>query len=209
MDGLIGSALSNATSGDSIDLVDMGEEDITTCNDPILPAPVVTSHQHRFPSLDRKRTSDDIPSCSSDPPVFSSDDLPPGLENYDSHRRKRQYRGPWWQSRLGRVQSDGSAPVRQKRDFKRNIDSAVWMGSDETEATDDGDLDIEADLETEMPPIEVPSDNTFPNVRRHLTDSHNILTPDPRMQLEDEAQEEAARAVQELVDDDCQVIDLS
>ncbi|MCJ1381458.1 hypothetical protein MMC17_004569 [Xylographa soralifera] len=212
MDGLIGAGLSSAASGalqDSLDLVDTGEEEITTCYDPMLPEPIMITQRPRFPSLDRKRTRDDVPSCSSDPPVFSSDDLPPGLENYDSHRRKRQYRGRWWENGLGCVQSNGAAPVRKKRDFKRNIDSAVWMGSDETETSDDGDLDIEADLETRLPLAKPSFDNTFPNVRRKRTDSYNLLSPDPKMQPEEVAQEEAARVVQELVDDGWQVIDLS
>ncbi|MCJ1431585.1 hypothetical protein MMC27_000939 [Xylographa pallens] len=212
MDGLIGADLSNATSGalqDSIDLVDMGDAETTTCDDPILPAPVMITHRPRFPSLDRKRTRDDLPSYSSDPPVFSSDDLPPGLENYNSHRRKRQYQGRWWENRPSRVQSNNSAPVRKKREFKRNMDSAVWMGSDETETTEDGDLDIEADPEKRFPPVELSSDNMLPNVRRKRTDLYNLLSPDLRLQPEEVAQEEAARVVQELVDDGRQVIDLS
>ncbi|MCJ1287335.1 hypothetical protein MMC26_006684 [Xylographa opegraphella] len=209
MDGLVGAGLTNATTaGRSVDLLDMGDEDITTCDEPVLPSPVLITHRPRFPSLDRKRTRDDIPSCSSDPPIFSSDDLPPGLENYDSHRRKRQYRGTWWENRVGYIQSGGSAPVRRKREFKRNIDSAVWMGSDETETTDDGELDIEADLEKRLLPMES-SESRFPNGCRSRTALHNPVSPSPRLQYEEIAQEEAARVVQELVDDDSQVIDLS
>ncbi|KAL8704235.1 MAG: hypothetical protein Q9201_002613 [Fulgogasparrea decipioides] len=65
---------------------------------------------------------------SSDTPLFSSDDMPASSENYFEHRMKRQRRGPWWVRR-----SEKSIPVPQrkpKREFKRNVDSGVWMGSD-------------------------------------------------------------------------------
>ncbi|MCJ1393590.1 hypothetical protein MMC18_006465 [Xylographa bjoerkii] len=199
----------SGASQDSVDLVDVGEEELTTCNDPILPEPIRSTQLPRFPSLDRKRTRDDVPAYSSDPPVFSSDDLPPGLENYDSHRRKKQYRGRWWENRLGCGQGDGSAPVRKKREFKRNIDSAVWMGSDETETTDSGDLDIEADIEKELPPMDTSFDNTLPKVHKKRIDFSNVVSPDSGLQPEEVAQREAARVVQELVDDGCEVIDLS
>ncbi|KAL8896838.1 MAG: hypothetical protein Q9207_007512 [Kuettlingeria erythrocarpa] len=65
---------------------------------------------------------------SSDTPVFSSDDLPPSVENYFDHRQKRQRRGPWWQH----ADDEGFRVTRHKsrRTFKRNFDSGVWMGSD-------------------------------------------------------------------------------
>ncbi|KAB8075360.1 hypothetical protein BDV29DRAFT_108505 [Aspergillus leporis] len=70
---------------------------------------------------------------SSDPALFSSDDIPAsGLENYHapvSGSRKRRYRGTWW----GEMVKD---PKRKRADFKekRNVDSGVWMGSDESGA---------------------------------------------------------------------------
>ncbi|KAJ5933381.1 hypothetical protein N7454_005710 [Penicillium verhagenii] len=69
---------------------------------------------------------------SSDPALFSSDDIPAsGLENYNAPAmgagRKRRYRGTWW----GEQMID---PKRKRADFKekRNFDSGVWMGSDES-----------------------------------------------------------------------------
>lgn len=90
---------------------------------------------------------------SSDPALFSSDDVPAGLENYhaslaagghaDNGRggggavaaaaagggasRKRRYRGTWW----GEMVMD---PKRKRKDFKdkRFVDSGVWLGSDES-----------------------------------------------------------------------------
>ncbi|KAH2551058.1 hypothetical protein KXW12_002655, partial [Aspergillus fumigatus] len=74
---------------------------------------------------------------SSDPALFSSDDIPAsGLENYnapvssgDAVGRKRRYRGTWW----GETVVD---PKRKRADFKdkRLVDSGVWMGSDESTA---------------------------------------------------------------------------
>lgn len=71
---------------------------------------------------------------SSDPALFSSDDIPAsGLENYHAPAmgagRKRRYRGTWW----GEQVIDAK---RKRGDFKekRNVDSGVWMGSDESGA---------------------------------------------------------------------------
>ncbi|CAI7579947.1 unnamed protein product [Penicillium glandicola] len=71
---------------------------------------------------------------SSDPALFSSDDIPAsGLENYHATMsgagRKRRYRGTWWGEQV-------LDPKRKRADFKdkRNVDSGVWMGSDESGA---------------------------------------------------------------------------
>jgi hypothetical protein len=73
---------------------------------------------------------------SSDPALFSSDDIPAsGLENYNAPvsgaaaGRKRRYRGTWW----GETVVD---PKRKRAEFKdkRLVDSGVWMGSDESTA---------------------------------------------------------------------------
>lgn len=70
---------------------------------------------------------------SSDPALFSSDDIPAsGLENYNapvtgSAGRKRRYRGTWWGEQA-------AEPKKKRADFKekRHVDSGVWMGSDES-----------------------------------------------------------------------------
>ncbi|OQE28886.1 hypothetical protein PENSTE_c003G00203 [Penicillium steckii] len=71
---------------------------------------------------------------SSDPALFSSDDIPAsGVENYNAPvtgaGRKRRYRGTWWGEQV-------QDPKRKRADFKekRNVDSGVWMGSDESAA---------------------------------------------------------------------------
>ncbi|KAL5343457.1 hypothetical protein BJX70DRAFT_169743 [Aspergillus crustosus] len=76
---------------------------------------------------------------SSDPALFSSDDIPAsGLENYHapvagigsgSGTRKRRYRGTWWGELVKEKETK-----RKRVDFKdkRLVDSGVWMGSDES-----------------------------------------------------------------------------
>ncbi|EKV06870.1 Leucine-rich repeat, typical subtype [Penicillium digitatum] len=71
---------------------------------------------------------------SSDLALFSSDDIPAsGLENYHATGpgagRKRRYRGTWWGEQV-------LDPKRKRANFKekRNVDSGVWMGSDESGA---------------------------------------------------------------------------
>ncbi|RDW72376.1 leucine-rich repeat domain-containing protein [Aspergillus mulundensis] len=86
---------------------------------------------------------------SSDPALFSSDDIPAsGLENYHatgnasgngngSHSRKRRYRGTWW----GEMVKEKDVK-RKRADFKdkRFNDSGVWMGSDDSRASGMGFL---------------------------------------------------------------------
>lgn len=109
-----------------------------------LPPPPRVRHRSptktpRAPSSLRKnyrlsRFDDRSSQPSSDPALFSSDDVPAsGLENYNapvsSGNRKRRYRGTWW----GEMVKD---PKRKRADFKdkRLVDSGVWMGSDESGA---------------------------------------------------------------------------
>ncbi|KAK3371966.1 hypothetical protein B0H63DRAFT_483437 [Podospora didyma] len=70
---------------------------------------------------------------SSDPAVFSSDD-DPALDNYVHGRRKKRYVGSWFDqhpassdSALGDEEM-GPPPVPlPKREFRRQLDSGVWM----------------------------------------------------------------------------------
>ncbi|KAJ9252227.1 hypothetical protein DTO207G8_4842 [Paecilomyces variotii] len=89
-------------------------------------------HKPHRPS--RSRLDDLSSQPSSDPALFSSDDTPAsGLENYHHGvscgglSRKRRYRGTWW----GEMVMD---PKRKRADFKekRNVDSGVWMASDDS-----------------------------------------------------------------------------
>ncbi|KAL4881011.1 hypothetical protein BJY04DRAFT_207706 [Aspergillus karnatakaensis] len=74
---------------------------------------------------------------SSDPALFSSDDIPAsGLENYHapvSGSRKRRYRGTWW-GEMVKERGQEKETKRKRVEFKdkRLVDSGVWMGSDES-----------------------------------------------------------------------------
>ncbi|OJD35040.1 leucine rich repeat domain protein [Diplodia corticola] len=68
---------------------------------------------------------------SSDPFVFSSDDAPEDVENYNSPaRKKRQYAGPWF-AHGHQPKSERTTPA--KADFSRNQDSGVWLPSDSSD----------------------------------------------------------------------------
>lgn len=107
-----------------------------------VPLPPLRSIRHRSPAkapehlfrkpkrLSSRLSQSSLP--SSDPALFSSDDIPSSsLENYNGqqieHSRKRRYRGTWWGEMAKEVK-------RKRADFKekRNMDSGVWMGSDES-----------------------------------------------------------------------------
>lgn len=146
---------------------------------------------------------------SSDPPLFSSDDLPAGLENYSSHRSKRQYQGPWWDGRSGREGDHSNDPIQQKREFKRNIDSGVWMGSDDTEMTEDGDLDTEVTSRSGTPSpglsIGTPNESQQPTAQL----SRGFVCPVDSQEPEDVAQRKAAWIIQQRVDEGRESFDLS
>ncbi|KAI9758184.1 MAG: hypothetical protein M4579_003158 [Chaenotheca gracillima] len=98
-------------------------------NEPSLPPLLLSgaSRSHKRPC------DDDLELCtSSDPPLFSSDDhLASTSENYVQKRRKRQYRGTWWGPQV-------KTPLtRSKRKFQRTADSGVWLGSQDSQGSDD------------------------------------------------------------------------
>lgn len=77
------------------------------------------------------------PPASSDPPIFSSDD-DPSADNYTHERRKKIFRGPWYQHQIDpESESSSHAEDREgkkpKRTFARQYDSGVWLGSDGTD----------------------------------------------------------------------------
>jgi hypothetical protein len=83
------------------------------------------------PSILRKRSYvEDVDYSTSSDAVFSSDDGPDGIENYHQRRPKKMYRGVWWDAKesreLPRAKDDA------KEHMKRNFDSGVWMGSDQS-----------------------------------------------------------------------------
>ncbi len=97
---------------------------------PPMPQPASRS---RPALLTRKRTIEDynddvaMSAASSDPALFSSDENGPGAEDYSTKRRKKVYAGSWFQHRAKANRED------KKREFKRNYDSGIFMGSESSE----------------------------------------------------------------------------
>jgi len=81
------------------------------------------------PPFRRKRTRSITsldPATSSDPALFSSDEQAPSAEDYACKRRKKQYPGTWWGERLRK----NNAGEHSERQFRRNFDSGIFMGSE-------------------------------------------------------------------------------
>jgi Leucine Rich repeats (2 copies) len=96
------------------------------------PLPPASSSRTRPALLTRKRTRDDyddVPpsAASSDPALFSGDEAVPGAEDYAFKRKKKMYTGSWWSYRVK------AKPDEKKREFKRNYDSGIFMGSEGSE----------------------------------------------------------------------------
>lgn len=169
-------------------------------SEPILPPPPNVAQRPQLLPLSRKRTREDPYSTSSDPPIFSSDDLPPGLENYSTHRTKRLHQGPWWTTPSGQKLGLNNGRVRQKREFKRNMDSGVWMNSDDTEI--DGASDF----------LEGSSTKAIGD-RHHEEDDIDQALGDNARQVDlscmDPAQSSAMHYVLRRVEEGCEAFDLS
>jgi hypothetical protein len=100
------------------------------------------------------------PPVSSDPPLFSSDD-DPSVENYSNlaGRRKRKFRGPWFNQEPQEL-APAEGVQTSKRAFQRQVDSAVWLGSDSSQDDEDANFSSRVQLpsaEEERPPIVIPS----------------------------------------------------
>ncbi|TAQ88561.1 hypothetical protein B7494_g3084 [Chlorociboria aeruginascens] len=145
--------------------------------------PSIESVSNDLP-LKRARLSSPPAPASSDPVFFSSDD-DPSSENYTQDRKKRKYKGPWYQQ----VPADSiEAPEpKQKRAFQRQYDSGIFLGSDET------DLDEVEDLEANVPT------GPFRNLRA-------IDIPKEAISL---AEECARELINKCVEDGNETIDLS
>ena len=88
-----------------------------------------------LPPLTRKRSRLAYePATSSDPALFSSDEAAPSAEHYSAKRTKDKWRGTWWGDRLK------GESARKKRQFKRNYDSGIFMGSEGTDSSLDDEL---------------------------------------------------------------------
>jgi len=61
--------------------------------------------------------------------ILAGDD-DPSVDNYTGGRRKRQFRGPWYDPQPTTVGN------KKQRNFKRQYDSGVFLGSDGTDMDD-------------------------------------------------------------------------
>ncbi|KAI1417364.1 hypothetical protein F5Y13DRAFT_83720 [Hypoxylon sp. FL1857] len=144
----------------------------------------------------RKRARDGQPplpvfSNSSDPAVFSSDD-DPGVENYTQGRhKKKRYIGSWFQQHptsSDSTFSEISRPLpKTRRTFKRQLDSGVWMGSDNSVDTED-----EA-----TPAVKAPAESKL-----QLKHARPVMAISP-------SEARAREVIQHAIDSGTQVIDLS
>ncbi|MCJ1301381.1 hypothetical protein MMC08_004180 [Hypocenomyce scalaris] len=113
------------------------EQDNSEASLPMLPP----TARPQLLALGRKRTWEDSMADSSDPPVFSSDDIHDSAENYTQPRTKRQHQGTWWGEEP--AQSTEKSGSRRRGSFKRTDDSGVWLASDDLEEDQDEVLNVE------------------------------------------------------------------
>jgi hypothetical protein len=81
---------------------------------PSSPPPLVIRRSKRRLDLGDFNTSD---------PVFSSDPAEPSLDV--DRKTKRRYRGTWWGE-------ENSKPLGPKAEYTRNVDSGVFLSSDDS-----------------------------------------------------------------------------
>jgi hypothetical protein len=85
-----------------------------------------------------------VPNTSSDPAVFSGDE-DPALDNYmHTDRRKKRYVGAWFDQHpassdlaIGDDMRRSMLPPPPPRQLRRQLDSGVWMGQDDSTDNDD------------------------------------------------------------------------
>ncbi|KAH7013575.1 hypothetical protein EDB80DRAFT_375998 [Ilyonectria destructans] len=113
---------------------------------PHMPAAVSWDEQSQsFSNNPRKRVRQQGPNHapslkynSSDPAIFSSDD-DPALDNYVEGRRKKRYVGSWFQQHPTSSDSTFGESIqvpKQRRQWTRQLDSGVFLGSDGNESDD-------------------------------------------------------------------------
>jgi hypothetical protein len=141
----------------------------------------------------RKRVRSSPPPASSEPALFSSDD-DPSADNYTQDRKKRKYRGPWYQQRLADSETEDATNQgrgKEKRTFERRFDSGIFMGSDGTDM--DEVMDAMEDIQFRQ-------------------SSSSLRQSRPQIQLErlvSPAEELAREHIQRCLEDGNEMIDLS
>ncbi|KAK2767385.1 hypothetical protein FQN54_003541 [Arachnomyces sp. PD_36] len=160
--------------------------------------PFPTKHRSSISGLDFVRGG--LP--SSDPPVFSSDDLPSAsVENYRQGgagagpaKRKRMYRGTWW----GEVVN----PKRKRVELKRkDLDSGVYMNSDD---------DVAVDNRAASDASGIGVMNREPPTRPQHPLSRDFVTAVPRAVVESvpKSHQQAQRHVNQCVEEGKETVDL-
>ncbi|RMZ82075.1 hypothetical protein DV737_g2225, partial [Chaetothyriales sp. CBS 132003] len=121
-------------------------------SEPVLPSyPEVGSEASRPPRLSlltRKRTYDasvyegeNSTATSSDPALFSGDEHESvGAEDYTGKHKKKMYTGSWWSHQVKAGKED------RKKEFKRNYDSGIFMGSDSEPPSSDSFTSLDEEL---------------------------------------------------------------
>ena len=93
----------------------------------------------------KKRGRDEWLASSSDAPLFSSDDLLASSSDLylNEHRRKRRHRGAWYKEEQVLIESTTQGlptqTARSKGPFRRNMDSGVWLSSDESTGSEEAE----------------------------------------------------------------------
>lgn len=155
----------------------------------------------------RKRSYDC--STSSDPPLFSSDDLrEASSDNYVSlDRRKRHYKGAWWGATV--ASSAGTHSEGEKRALVRNIDSGVWLGSDGSDGSDA--------IMSGYPASELSSERDVDHVEEHghgdiTSASYEGVAPTGHpsgVSASTGLKEYVAKHIQDCLDEENEIVDLA
>lgn len=122
-------------------------------------------------------------SDSSEPAIFSSDNDPAAENYFQGPRQKKQYRGTWDDQQPIDATSGQSSAARGKRKFERQVDSGVFMGSD--------------DLDPDFPPP--PAASRMPQFNSISSQRSNLDAPESR----------ALRIIRQCVDGGRLNVDLS
>ena len=184
---------------------------------PALPPPANSCQLPPLSAVCRKRTRDQLYADSSDPPAFSSDDLPESSENYFTRRTKRHYHGTWWGDKIEDFTQHGKNELTRprKREFQRKMDSACWMASDDLASDEDGEVDEEASFRSDVNAAEKNEDVERNDVSPSLfgcrsTEEYPYGQQQPAdLARSHAAQMHAAEVVRQCVEECQETVDLS
>lgn len=163
--------------------------------------------------LFRKRTRsdyDDEPTTSSDPALFSSDEQAPDAEQYVSEKRKKRvYTGSWWDRHPAK---EGSRKSGRNREFTRNFDSGIFMGSESEEPLSSDSFTLEDELLRDQEKSNGKDQQHFPlrlpDMEHHENESRTKLAPKPPVPMPPE-HVEVCEIVRQSLDQGKEDVDLS